>query len=194
MIYGGQPENSLEDLQTYVDQSVETLKPHTDAFDFIACSGMSGVVVAAPLGLQLHKPVVVVRKADDNNGHHAGGEIITVDRARGPYVIVDDFMSSGGTVDYIKQKLSEVTEYHWAGFTRHPQNPPVFAGYYLYAYDSLSLVPAEALQPQADPSEPDAPTEKLDALEDGYKAVRDAVRKYYSDKPPELTYNFNGIL
>jgi hypothetical protein len=183
MIYGGETTNSLEDLQLYVDKTVKALKPHTDAFEFIACSGISGVVVAAPVGLKLHKPVVVVRKENDVNGHHQGGEVITAKKAHGPYMIVDDFMSSGATLEYIKGKLSEHNDYY------PRRRPPHCAGYYLYAYDSLSW--EQAQEEKEECCEPDEPAEipdfRADRFDNAYKQAIEAIRKY------QFTYNMIGL-
>jgi adenine/guanine phosphoribosyltransferase-like PRPP-binding protein len=127
MIYHGAPE-SLVDLEKNVRCVTTGLRYHASEFDFIAVSGMSGVVVGAPAALRLHKPLVIVRKESDQNTHHVGGTIIGYMQLHGRYVIVDDFVSSGRTHAFIRERIER--EAQWL-----PENPPEFVGYFSYADD-----------------------------------------------------------
>lgn len=130
MIYHGRSE-SLVDLEKNVRCVTHGLRDHADEYDFIAVSGMSGVVVGAPAALRLHKPLVIVRKTTDSNLHHIGGSIIGFTEARGRYIVLDDFSSTGGTLRFIRQKVDEVGR--WA-YT--PQVAPKYVGYFSYADDA----------------------------------------------------------
>jgi orotate phosphoribosyltransferase len=140
MIYHGN-HGSLVDLETNVRRVTHGLRKHTRDFDFIAVSGMSGVVVGAPAALRLHKPLVIVRKDDDSNGHHAGGSFIGFDSVKGRYVIVDDFTSSGRTLEYIINRIDH--QCLWSEYLRAPE----YIGFFSYAdnawYPESGNVPIE---------------------------------------------------
>ncbi len=148
MIYGYK--GGLDDLRAVVDMTTRLLGDHRSEFDFIACSGMSGVVVAAPVSLALHKPVVIVRKPEDQNLHHRGSDVISDKQARGAYVIVDDFISSGRTLKFIWETLDKLKDSKFDVFTcriaSFPlDNPPVLAGAFLYGEGQSGWMPAREL-------------------------------------------------
>ena len=125
MIYDG-VFGRLDDLGESVTRTEQDLTRYHNRFDVIVVSGVSGIVVGAPVALALGIPLVVVRKEEDKNGHHMGGEIINVQALLGKrYLIVDDFVCSGRTVEYIKRKI----DCH----PRHAINPPEYAGVYEYS-------------------------------------------------------------
>lgn len=81
----------------------------------IACRGISGIAVAMAVGHALDMPIIVVRKdCDDQDTHTHGGtvelfgsesnEVGFANRITN-YVIVDDFVSSGRTCQYIERAL-----------------------------------------------------------------------------------------
>lgn len=80
-------------------------------FDAIAFRGTSGAAIAYPVSARLGVPLICVRKKGDD-GHHSGvvegSNYIDVKR----YIIIDDFIASGNTMDEI---LSAVNRE--AGFT-----------------------------------------------------------------------------
>lgn len=85
-------------------------------FDFIAGTGLSGWLLLVPLSIRLEKPIAAVRKAE-GNGHsyrHEMPETIRT-RRRLRYVIVDDFISTGRTVDRIKEELDALGEHQCVG-------------------------------------------------------------------------------
>jgi orotate phosphoribosyltransferase-like protein len=105
MIYG---DGTFDDLARVVDLTVDKLKKHAHEFDTIVVCGLSGVVVGSPVALRLCKPLVIIRKADDTNIHHCGGQIVNpyrLERSR-RYLILDDFISSGRTVKYIHDRVT----------------------------------------------------------------------------------------
>ena len=78
--------------------------------DFIAVCGCSGLSVGSIIAYELGIPCVIVRKEWDAKNSHCGGEYTTPNFCVEPcnrYVIVDDFIASGNTVQYIKDKLKQ---------------------------------------------------------------------------------------
>ena len=73
-------------------------------FDFIAIRGLSGAMIAPFLSLHINKPIVVVRKKDDNT-HGCPVEfpndalIDTEAHTTYNYLIVDDGTSTGSTIN-----------------------------------------------------------------------------------------------
>jgi adenine/guanine phosphoribosyltransferase-like PRPP-binding protein len=90
-----------ETLQEKVKLAVEALKNHK--FDTIAFSGMSGAIVAPAIALAMNKALVLVRKLNDSthSSHRIEGNCESK-----RYVIVDDFIETGRTRDYIKEQMS----------------------------------------------------------------------------------------
>jgi adenine/guanine phosphoribosyltransferase-like PRPP-binding protein len=74
------------------------LKARQHEFDAIAVRGVSGVLVGGPLSLRLRKPLIVVRKKEDNS--HSCYRI-EGDKTATRYVIIDDLIASGRTVKHI---------------------------------------------------------------------------------------------
>lgn len=75
-------------------------------FDTIAVSGISGLLLGAPLSNAINKELVIVRKKDDKN-NHSGDKVEGYSRPN-RYVIVDDIISTGDTVKYIKKTLHKL--------------------------------------------------------------------------------------
>lgn len=103
MIYGPD-EHNLDGLEDAVREAVTTLRPHKRDFDSIVVSGMSGVIVGLPTALRLHKPLVVVRKAEDGS-HHGGGNFINAEKLGYRALFLDDFIHRGTTLDYVRDKV-----------------------------------------------------------------------------------------
>lgn len=85
-----------------VAKIVEKLKEKHD-IDAIAVSGSSGCAMAFPVSFLTGVPVVYVRKPDENS-HGTGVESMgfpVMER----YVILDDFVCSGTTIDHIKSSI-----------------------------------------------------------------------------------------
>lgn len=144
MIYHG-ASGSLSDLDANVTCATDALREHADHFDFIAVCGMSGVVVGVPVALRLHKPLVIVRKETDENAHHNGGTLIGFDATRGRYVVVDDFKSSGRTVEFVCKKIA-----HNNNVLYNP--PPEFVGFFSYADDAWSWSESNPLSAPCNPA------------------------------------------
>lgn len=96
-------------FQQAVDRSIaaaEALKKETD-FDTIAFSGMSGAAMAFILSHWMNVPLLCVRKRNEQSHYvQQSGKILegNVKNAR-RYLIVDDFISSGATVNHIVESI-----------------------------------------------------------------------------------------
>lgn len=71
-------------------------------FDAIAFRGNSGAVYASPLAIRLNKSLILVRK--DTTSTHSSA-LVEGDKAARTYLIVDDFIASGETVQIIRKEV-----------------------------------------------------------------------------------------
>lgn len=97
-----------ESQKSAIDRAVKCLERYAEEFDTIAVSGLSGVLLGAPLSYLLHKPLLVVRKLNDKTSH--GAEILEGNYGTERFLIVDDLVASGETVHYIVTTIREKTE------------------------------------------------------------------------------------
>lgn len=81
-------------LKNACDKACKIIKSHKLRFSHIAFSGYSGALVASLVATKLNKKLIVVRKA----GEKSHGELLEGDNKSGSYIILDDFISYGGTV------------------------------------------------------------------------------------------------
>lgn len=88
-------------LKRYTDLAVKCLSRFE--FDAIAFTGMSGALVAPGIAMAMQKPLIMVRKGKGKNCH----SYMTVegDAAAKSYVIVDDFVATGNTVNRVIRKI-----------------------------------------------------------------------------------------
>lgn len=83
--------------------------------DYLACTGISGLIVAAPLSISLGIPIVVVRKPKvySHSGFLCEGLPIAYENGRAAtdaifrYIIVDDFICRGETLARVIKTLKE---------------------------------------------------------------------------------------
>lgn len=75
----------------------------------IACSGVSGLLVAPIIALELQVPLIVVRKTGESS--HAGGRKVECTAAFTDYLIIDDFVGNGDTVSYIQKRIRETDKH-----------------------------------------------------------------------------------
>lgn len=80
-------------------------KPRPIEFDTIACTGVSGLVVAVPLAQRMGRKIVIVRKGGD--GTHSANRIEAncFPGEIGKYIIVDDLTDTGKTIENIVAAL-----------------------------------------------------------------------------------------
>ncbi len=72
-------------------------------FDAVAYSGHSGALVAPLIAGLMSKDLILVRKSDDDS--HSDNSVEASRRGVKSYIIVDDFMSSGRTVERIAKSV-----------------------------------------------------------------------------------------
>ena len=72
-------------------------------YDALACRGVSGLLIAPLLACRLNKSLLVVRKPSEDNLHTT--RTVEGDQAARRYIIIDDFMSSGETVNAIQEEI-----------------------------------------------------------------------------------------
>lgn len=114
MIYGTHPrmkEQNREAYQTFrdLDLTVETarrtLETVKEQFDAIIVTGISGLVVGAPVALQLGLRLIVLRK-EDETAHSLCKLIGAADLDETSRVLfLDDLIASGATFDRCKEAL-----------------------------------------------------------------------------------------
>jgi hypothetical protein len=83
----------------------ETLIRSGWEFDAIAFRGLSGTLVAPLVACRLNKRMIAVRKGENTHSSHSA-EGLANEPTR--YVIVDDLIDSGGTVDSIWSAICDV--------------------------------------------------------------------------------------
>jgi hypothetical protein len=116
---------TFRDLDLTVEQTRRTLESVKDQFTSIVVTGISGLVVGAPVALALDLPLVVVRKAPSRDDVCAGGAILGVEDLGKAPLFLDDLISSGQT--------------YWRCFDQVGG----FAGDYLYEGDKLHVGPRD---------------------------------------------------
>ena len=84
---------------------ITTAKEHLarQDFDAIAFMGLSGALIAPILAMEMNKTLICVRKSDEVR--HSYNEVEGDSNAR-RYIIIDDFVTSGGTVRRIVAEIS----------------------------------------------------------------------------------------
>jgi orotate phosphoribosyltransferase len=82
------------------------LKTKKDSFDAIAIRGVSGVMLGAILSVRLNKPLLVVRKAEQSHSNYD----VEGEKDFGRYIIVDDTICSGHTVNTIVDNIKDFNE------------------------------------------------------------------------------------
>lgn len=114
MIYHTHPQaktgrsRTFSDLELTVKDAVKTLRENGIDFDCIIVTGLSGVVVGAPLALRLRKNLLVLRK-DKEDSHDAPGALLgaaLLDHSS-RVLFVDDFISGGTTLRRCEKALEE---------------------------------------------------------------------------------------
>src|SRR5689334_17760573 len=105
MIYSGHI-GYLDDIAATVRQATEALKPFKARFDCIVATGMSGALVASPVSIRLHRPLVILRKPSDDC--HDGSDIINPEGIGPRWLFLDDFMSLGTTWKRVRERMADL--------------------------------------------------------------------------------------
>jgi adenine/guanine phosphoribosyltransferase-like PRPP-binding protein len=130
MIYSGHI-GYLDDISHTVRQTTETLRPFKSRFDCIVATGMSGALVASPVAIRLHRPLVILRKPSDDC--HDGSDIINPGGIGKRWLFLDDFMSLGSTFRRVRGRMTDLYFIE----TRH-------IGSYFYGTQELTWQPTKA--------------------------------------------------
>lgn len=92
-----------------VDRKIQRIM-NRQSIDALVFSGISGAAVGFAVAAKLGLPMLYIRKESDDS-HSGGGMIegpdpLKVHGHKFRYIIVDDFMETGDTVDYMLTKIS----------------------------------------------------------------------------------------
>jgi len=92
-------------LQGFYDGPADTHEKFE--FDTIVCCGISGIVFGLPLARKMGRKIVIVRK--DGDGTHSTNRVESDCFANevGNYIIVDDLIDSGATLERILKEMKE---------------------------------------------------------------------------------------
>lgn len=110
--------------RTIITEAYDFLRRRKTKFDAIVVRGVSGMVIGSPVAYKLKVPLVIVRKAD---GNHSGQSVEGYSKFTG-YVIIDDLVASGDTIQTIRDEISK--EFHY------PRSQPKMTGLILYQNSS----------------------------------------------------------
>jgi hypoxanthine phosphoribosyltransferase len=94
----------VEKLRGYARKIAKALRPHAANFDAIAFRGMSGALVAPIVGHIMKKQLLLIRKPYHEESAHTS-RVVEGNIEVQSYVIVDDMMSSGNTVQTIADDI-----------------------------------------------------------------------------------------
>ncbi len=92
-------------------------------YDAIAVSGYSGALVAGAFSIALKKPIILVRKTTEDAHSSSLVEYGRI-RSKFRYIIVDDFVASGETIQRIRKAVKQ----------KRPTS--IFVGVYPYQMDN----------------------------------------------------------
>jgi len=71
-------------------------------FDSVVCRGMSGMVIAPLVAHKMKKGLTFVRKSDNSHSEYDVEGVLAK-----KYVIIDDFIGTGDTIDEINRRLDK---------------------------------------------------------------------------------------
>jgi adenine/guanine phosphoribosyltransferase-like PRPP-binding protein len=109
MIHSGTGFMHLDDLQEKVDRTVQGLQRTNKRFDSIAVRGASGIVVGAPVSLALGKPLLIVRKPDEQC-HNRDHRVVNWRNAGECAIFLDDFITRGDTFGHVVSAIQQHTQ------------------------------------------------------------------------------------
>lgn len=102
--------DTVKEVAEKIRTAIETEK--IDPPDYLACTGVSGLLVASPISIELDIPLIVVRKQLSHSNEIVEGIPRGVHFT---YLIIDDMTCSGYTIDRIKEKITENGNGHLVG-------------------------------------------------------------------------------
>lgn len=129
--------NAFDRPQATIDVVCHELKnPKYGHIDFIVGTGLSGILLLVPISMKSGIPFVVVRRQSDveksalKGGCHSGTPLELQDQSllkkkHSRFVIIDDFVSTGGTAIRIHEELKrKFREPECAGLIFYQTNDP----------------------------------------------------------------------
>lgn len=118
-------------LRRTIKQVVQRLRPLQHDFDTIAFRGSSGSLVAPAVALRLSKPLILVRRRGEDCHSYLPVE---GNLATEHYAIIDDLVSTGGTVQSIVNAITanqrSVYDPQMGKMTPFPTGVPVLVALY----------------------------------------------------------------
>ncbi len=118
-------------------------------FDAFACRGLSGMLVAPIVAMEMGKTLLVVRKKDEDN--HSS-RMVEGDIGARRYVIVDDLISSGATCRAIIEEIREVSEAQCIGIIRYWNGHRVFMSYTEFLNEYTNELKPKPTKPEPEPT------------------------------------------
>lgn len=112
-----------------IELAVIKLEEHKDEFDAIVIQGYSSSLIGIPIADALGKPIVIVRKPNDDRTSNKKVEGLATTR----FLFVDDLVSTGRTFSRVREAL-----YEW--------NAATIVGVYLYQQDHRSIFVGDTKQ------------------------------------------------
>ena len=93
-------------LQTRVNEAARWIFKYQPSlgFDGLAFTGLSGALFGFPLAYATGLPPLYVRKSDDTSTHSCSS-VEGASRLVNKYLIIDDLVSSGKTIEAIRRRL-----------------------------------------------------------------------------------------
>ncbi len=109
MNFGSKKTTEPNSFKTLIDSFILKIKNHTNNdFDYIACQGVSGAILAGPLSLAIDKPLLIIKKYEEKS-HRETKVTGHIDRFKEnySYIIVDDMICSGATISNIYSLIKD---------------------------------------------------------------------------------------
>lgn len=125
--------NALKNPRETIDVICHAIKdPKFSPVEFIVGTGISGTLVLLPVSMKSGIPYGAIRKEidakteHDEGGSHSHNEIETYEtRKTCRYIIIDDFIESGNTIQRIKKVMTkEWSDSHCAGIILYESFAP----------------------------------------------------------------------
>jgi hypothetical protein len=85
-----------------IKELIKFIKASQVEFDSIAFRGMSGALIAPIVAFKMKKDLILVRKKESSHSNHA----VEGNKATRRYIIIDDFVGGGTTLDTIVSTIN----------------------------------------------------------------------------------------
>ena len=121
---------NTELFQKLYNETVGVLEPIKDEFDSIVASGMSGLLMAAPVSLKLGKQLIVIRREGDK---HAGAHL-GIENSGSRVLFLDDHVSRGRTFNECRQAIINYHEQYTPGAFKYGQMSSGDKAWYIREY------------------------------------------------------------